>query len=47
MTEDDTGLTGVDEMLKSVDLTITQGDDERFSYHVQAVIMGKINAVQP
>jgi len=47
LTKVDTGLTGVDEMLKAVDLTITQGDDERFLYYVQAVVMGKINAVQP
>jgi general secretion pathway protein I len=42
LTEDDTGLPGVDDMLKLVTLTVSRGDDEAMVFQVRAVVMNKI-----
>ena len=42
LTEDDTGLPGVEDMLKLVTLTVSRGDDEAMVFQVRAVVMNKI-----
>jgi len=42
LTEDDTGIEGVEDMLKMVDLTIVRGDDEAMTLHVRTIVMKKI-----
>ena len=41
---DETGIEGVDNMLKTIDLTITQGEGDRVVYSVRSVVMKKITA---
>lgn len=40
---DETGIEGVDDMLKTIDLTITLGTDDQVVYSVRLVVMKKIN----
>lgn len=40
--EDDTGIEGSDNMLKTVDLTVILGSDEGPSYTVRSIVMQKI-----
>ncbi|MCI5150994.1 MAG: prepilin-type N-terminal cleavage/methylation domain-containing protein [Candidatus Electrothrix sp. MAN1_4] len=40
--EDETGITGVEGILKHVTLEITRGDDQKQSFKLRSVIMAKI-----
>ena len=46
LTEDETGIIGLEEMLKVVDLTVSRGDDENMVYRVRSVIMAKIEPAE-
>jgi general secretion pathway protein I len=46
LTEDETGITGADEMLKVVDLAVSRGIDDDMVYRVRSVIMAKIKPVE-
>lgn len=46
LTEDETGITGADEILKVVDLTVSRGIDENMVYRVRSVIMAEIKPVK-
>ena len=42
LTEDDTGLPGVEDMLKLVTLTVSRGEIEDMAFQVRAVVMDRI-----
>jgi general secretion pathway protein I len=42
LTEDDTGISGADELLKVVDLTVTLGNNPDMTFHVRTVVMTEI-----
>lgn len=47
LSEGDTSIPGADDMLKSVDLVITLGDDGNQSYGVRSIIMRRTEAGKP
>ncbi|MEA2114154.1 MAG: type II secretion system protein [Thermodesulfobacteriota bacterium] len=46
LTEDEIGISGADEMVKVVDLTVSMGTDENMIYRVRAVVMAEIKPVK-
>ena len=46
LTEDEIDISGADEMLKVVDLTVSMGTDENMIYRVRAVVMAEIKPVK-
>ncbi len=46
LTEEETGITGAEDMLKVVDLTVSRGDDENMVYRVRTVVMTKIEPAE-
>ena len=46
LTVDETGITGAEDMLKVVDLTVSRGNDENMVYRVRTVVMARIEPAE-
>jgi len=42
LSEDDTGIEGTEDMLKSVDLMVSFGENEQMTYHVRSIVMQQV-----
>ena len=42
LSEDDTGIEGTGDMLKSVDLMVSFGENEQMTYHVRSIVMQQV-----